>query len=144
MPPDRLLCGSPHPFDVLVVESDSDRADALWRFFASLGCEVRLANRPAIVEQALANDPPRVLVIATTWRGRGAELIADARRQREALPILAVRPIGPGPSTDELHVNGATAIVYAPFEDEELAGAFMRILSALAPVPGEERVARAH
>ena len=114
---------------ILIVDDDRGVADAVRMVLEEAGYAVRTSAQEAY--RACEEMMPRLCLLDVWLKGEdGLELAAEARRK--GLPLIIMSGGGPGRSLEAVTARadalGASAVLYKPFDDDELLAAVRRAL----------------
>ena len=116
---------------ILIVDDDKAVADALRLALEEAGHAVRVAHEPAAARMIVASDTPPDICIFDVFMDGEDGLALAAELQHEGAPrVIIMSGGGPGRTLESVTARadalGAVAVLFKPFDDDELLEAVRR------------------
>ena len=117
---------------ILIVDDDVPVAQSVALVLEEVGYATRSAHDAVAARAAMDEDPPSVCVL-DVWLGQDDGLaLAEAAREA-GIALVVMSGGGPGRSLESVTARadalGASAMLFKPFDDEELTEAVARALA---------------
>ena len=118
--------------EVLIVDDDKNVAEAVRLVLEGEGYAARLAHSVAAAKAALEAKRPDLCIFDVWMNGEdGLDLAAEVKAQT-GLPLVIMSGGGPGRTLESVTAKadavGAAAMLFKPFDDDELIGAVRKAL----------------
>lgn len=117
---------------VLIVDDDVDVARSVAMVAEDAGYKARMVHDAKAALAAMRMDPPDACVL-DVWLGEADGLAVAETASRAGLGIVVMSGGGPGRSLESVTAKadalGAAAMLFKPFDDEELTDALARALA---------------
>ena len=117
---------------ILIVDDDRAVADSVAMVLGDAGYETEAAHDARTAIAAMKARPPDACLF-DVWLGGDDGLALAERAASEGLPLVVMSGGGPGRSLESVTAKadalGASAMLFKPFDDEELTDAVAKALA---------------